>query len=76
MGTPGSGCGGPDPDDAPETERERRLTNILIVGFVLFVIAAGFWLGNAMLEARRADECLSSGRRNCTTAAPPTIPKR
>jgi hypothetical protein len=31
------------------------------------------WLTNAMVAARRADECLSSGRRNCNPIeVPPT----
>jgi hypothetical protein len=61
--------------DAPETESERRLTNILIVGFILFVIGAGLWLSDALLEARRIDECVSSGRRNCAPIAAPAAPR-
>ena len=50
-----------DQDD----EDDRKLANIvLVVGFVVLV-AAGFWLANAMVDARKADECISSGRRNC-----------
>jgi len=29
------------------------------------LVAGGFWLANAMVDARKADECISSGRRNC-----------
>jgi len=58
--------------DEPETAGERRLTNILIVGFILFALGVGLWLGDALLEARRIDECISSGRRNC---APITVPR-
>jgi hypothetical protein len=66
-------AGGPSGSgDQPETESERRLINIMIVGFILFVIGAGLWLGDALLEARRMDECMSSGRRNC---APITVPR-
>ena len=72
--------GGPPPrerpahsPDAPETPAERRLTNVLIVGFILFVLGTGLWLGDALLEARRIDECISSGRRNC---APIAVPQR
>ena len=51
-----------DPDD---DEGDRRTANIaLIVGFVVLV-GGGIWLANAMIEARKADECMSSGRRNC-----------
>jgi hypothetical protein len=60
--------------DEPETASERRLTNILIVGFILFVIGAGLWLSDALLEARRIDECVSSGRRNCAPIAAPRPP--
>ncbi len=38
---------------------------VLVVGFVVLV-GGGIWLANAMIDARKADECLSSGRRNCT----------
>jgi len=60
-------------DDAPETPGERLAMNIGIVVFVVLLIGAGIWLVNAMIEARRADECLSAGRRNCT---PIEIPNR
>jgi hypothetical protein len=51
-----------DPDD---DEGDRRTANIaLIVGFVVLV-GGGIWLANAMIDARKADECMSSGRRNC-----------
>ena len=36
----------------------------LAVGFVVLV-GGGIWLANAMVDARKADECISSGRRNC-----------
>jgi len=55
----------------PETAAERRLINMLIAGFILFVLGAGLWLGDALLESRRMDDCMSSGRRHC---APITVP--
>ena len=56
----------PDPDDE---EGDRTTANvILVVGFVLLV-GAGIWLANAMIDARKADECMSSGRRNCSPIA-------
>jgi hypothetical protein len=54
------------PDEEPETERERRLGNLVLIGFVVVIIATALWLGQALIDARRADECMSSGRRNCT----------
>ena len=55
--------GGPrDPDD---DGADRTFANlILAVGFVVLV-GGGIWLANAMVDARKADECISSGRRNC-----------
>ena len=63
-------------EDEPETPRERMAFNIGIVVFVVLLIGAGIWLVNAMIEARRADECLSAGRRNCAPVeAPAPIPR-
>ena len=51
-----------EPDDE---ESDRTATNIfLVVGFVVLV-GGGIWLANAMIDARKADECMASGRRNC-----------
>ena len=53
------------PGDQEDEEGDRGLANIVLtVGFVLLV-GGGIWLANAMIEARKADECMSSGRRNC-----------
>jgi hypothetical protein len=51
-----------DPDD---DEGDRTLANIVLaVGFVVLV-GGGIWLANAMVDWRKADECVASGRRNC-----------
>ncbi len=63
-------------DDEPETESERRWTNIFIVGFIVGVVATGLWLVDAMLKARQADECMASGRRNCAPIEAPLPPPR
>ena len=58
-----------DPDD---DEGDRKTANIVLaVGFVVLV-GGGIWLANAMVDARKADECLSSGRRNCNPIEAPT----
>ena len=46
-------------------EGDRRHGNIILaVGFVVLV-GGGIWLAFAMINARKADDCISSGRRNC-----------
>jgi hypothetical protein len=61
-----------DPD-RQETPRERRLTNIMLLGFGVAVAAIGIWLVNALVDARKADECIAQGRRNCV---PIEVPPR
>jgi hypothetical protein len=45
---------------------DRRLANIVLGVGLILLIGGGWWLANALFEARQADNCLSSGRRNCT----------
>jgi hypothetical protein len=57
----------------PEDEaRDRRAANIFLLAAGLVLVGIGVWLANAMVDARRADECMSSGRRNC---APIEVPR-
>jgi hypothetical protein len=61
-----------DPNrDDDETDADRRTANIILLAGAVVLIAGGIWLVNAMLDARRADECMSSGRRNCNPIAVP-----
>jgi hypothetical protein len=54
----------PEPDVGLDEENRTLVNIVLAIGFVLLV-GGGIWLVDAMLDARRADECISSGRRNC-----------
>jgi hypothetical protein len=61
-----------DPNrDDDETDADRRTANIILLAGAVVLIAGGIWLVNAMLDARRADECMSSGRRNCNPITGP-----
>ena len=61
-----------DPNrDDDETDADRRTANIMLLVGAVVLIAGGIWLVNAMLDARRADECMSSGRHNCNPIAGP-----
>jgi len=51
-----------EPDDE---EGDRTTMNIILVVGFLVLVGGGIWLANAMIDARKADECISSGRRNC-----------
>jgi hypothetical protein len=65
------------PDDlekppTPEQEaRARRAANIFLLVAGIVLVGIGVWLANAMIDARRADDCLSSGRRNCNPIETP-----
>jgi hypothetical protein len=56
-----------------ETESERTRNNIMLLIFFGVIVGIGIWLVNAMVDARKADECISQGRRNC---GPIEIPAR
>src|SRR5882672_3253801 len=53
----------PEPEESPS---DRRLGNIIIAVGLVLLLGLGWWLADAMYLARKADDCLSSGRRNCT----------
>ena len=56
----------------PEQEtRDRRAANIFLLVAGAVLVGIGVWLANAMVDARRADDCMSSGRRNCSPIETP-----
>jgi len=60
------------PQDSDEDEEgDRRLANIVLAVAFVLLVGGGLWLANAMIDARKADECMSSGRRNCNPIAVP-----
>ncbi len=63
-------AGEPEPE---ETERERRMANMFLLGAAVVVVVGGIWLVNALVDARRNEECFESGRRNCN---PISVPAR
>lgn len=64
-------------DDLAEARRaenrERRVTNVVLLLIFVTLVGVGVWLSNAMIDARRADECITQGRRNCN---PIEVPSR
>jgi hypothetical protein len=59
------------PPDDGENERDRRAANIFLLGAAILVVGGGIWLVNAMVDARKSEECFESGRRNCNPIAIP-----
>ncbi|HLH91425.1 MAG TPA: hypothetical protein VKX28_23485 [Xanthobacteraceae bacterium] len=55
----------PPHDDEPESDADRRRANLIILAVVALLILGGLWVVNALIDARKAEECLESGRRNC-----------
>jgi hypothetical protein len=54
------------PDDEEESDADRRKANLIILAVIVLLIGGGIWLVNALIDARKAEECMESGRRNCT----------
>jgi hypothetical protein len=61
------------PKSKQDEERDRRAANIFLLVAAIIFIGIGVWLADAMVTARKADDCLSAGRRNCT---PIDVPAR
>ncbi len=58
--------GRPERDDSGvETEAERRRNNIYLALFAVLVTGIGVWLINALVDARKVDDCIASGHRHC-----------
>jgi hypothetical protein len=51
--------------DPENEEGDRRLANIVLAVAFVLLVGGGIWLANAMIDARKADECMASGRHNC-----------
>jgi hypothetical protein len=49
------------------------LTNVVLLAIFAVLVGVGIWISNGMLDARRADECIAQGRRNCN---PIDVPSR
>ena len=57
--------------EPPETDAERRRANIALLIGAVILIGGGIWLVNALLDARDAEICMESGRRNCNPIEAP-----
>jgi len=58
-------------NDEEETDQDRMITNVIVVVLLVALVGAGLWLANAMVDLRKTQDCVLSGRRNC---APIDVP--
>ena len=58
-------------DDEEESGRERMVTNMIIVAFLVMLVGGGIWLANAMVGLRKSQDCVLSGRKNCAEISVP-----
>jgi hypothetical protein len=63
---------GPHSDER-NGDRDRTVTNLVLLLIFAAIVGAGIWLASAMHAARKADECIAQGRRNCV---PLEVPPR
>jgi hypothetical protein len=54
-----------------DDERDRRAANIFLLVAAIIIVGGGIWLVNAMVDAKKSEECFESGRRNCTPISMP-----
>jgi hypothetical protein len=61
-------------DNQPDDYRHRTLVNLAAFAFLILLVAAGYWLADTMASMRKDQDCVLSGRRNCSTL-PVEIPR-
>ena len=54
------------PPDHRDDARDRTVTNIFLVVMFVLLVGGGYWLVDALLQARDADNCMSAGGRACS----------
>jgi hypothetical protein len=59
------------PPEENESDGDRGRGNLVLLVFFVIIVGISVWLVNAMLDARRADECMAQGQRNCNPIEAP-----
>ena len=62
-------------DAGPDDFRHRMLMNFAGLVAVALLIAGGIWIANTMAQMRKNQDCVLSGRRNCSPVQVPTQPR-
>jgi len=56
----------PSHGEDDDEERQRRRTNVLLLLVVVALVVGGVWLVNVLIDMRKVEDCVLSGRRDCT----------
>jgi hypothetical protein len=56
----------------PDDYRQRMINNGLGLAACVLLVVIGIWIANTMAEMRRNQDCVLSGRRNCTPIPAPS----
>jgi hypothetical protein len=56
--------------DEPEQGESNRRPAIVGLGIAVVLLVAGLWLARELTAARKMQDCLMSGRRNCNVIEP------
>src|SRR4051812_42513684 len=56
----------------PDNYRQRMINNGLALGACILLVVIGVWIANTMAEMRRKQDCVLSGRRDCSPIAVPS----
>jgi hypothetical protein len=54
-----------------KAEEDGTNSNVVLLILFVAVVGTGIWLVNALLDARKADECMTQRRRDCTPITAP-----
>lgn len=53
-------------DDNPDDYRHRMLVNLAAFVVLILLAGGGYWLADTMARMRKDQDCVLSGRRNCS----------
>jgi hypothetical protein len=60
----------------PDDYRQRMTNNLLALVLCVLLIGAGIWLADTLVELRRKQDCVLSGRRDCAEISVPSADPR
>jgi hypothetical protein len=63
------------PDSEPDDYRHRMIMNGLGLLVTVLLVVAGVWIADVMAKMRKDQDCVLSGRRNCTPIDVPIPPR-